>query len=76
MKVPIMITTAVFDTKPYDREPLQHAAAKGSIDWRPVIGALGVAALFYRYVESPAASTRIGATLAWPVKRLLSRQAG
>lgn len=29
-----MITTAVFDTKPYDREPLQHAAAEGSIDWR------------------------------------------
>lgn len=29
-----MITTAVFDTKPYDREPLQHAAAKSSIEWR------------------------------------------
>lgn len=29
-----MITTAVFDTKPYDREPLQHAATQGGIDWR------------------------------------------
>jgi D-lactate dehydrogenase len=28
-----MITTAVFDTKPYDREPLQRAA-NGAIDWR------------------------------------------
>lgn len=37
---------------------------------------IGVAALFYRYVESPAASMRIGATLAWPVKRILSRQTG
>ncbi|WP_153146624.1 acyltransferase [Dechloromonas sp. H13] len=32
---------------------------------------IGVAALFYRYVESPAASLRITATLAWPVRRLL-----
>jgi len=37
---------------------------------------IGVATLFYRYIESPAASMRIGATLAWPVKRLLSRQTG
>lgn len=37
---------------------------------------IGVAALFYRYVESPAASMRISATLAWPVKRILNRQAG
>jgi D-lactate dehydrogenase len=29
-----MITTAVFDTKPYDREPLQQAAAGKEIDWR------------------------------------------
>jgi D-lactate dehydrogenase len=29
-----MITTAVFDTKPYDREPLQRASAKGGIEWR------------------------------------------
>ena len=29
-----MCTVAVFDTKPYDREPLQHAAANGGIDWR------------------------------------------
>ncbi len=29
-----MITTAVFDTKPYDREPLQQAATKSSIEWR------------------------------------------
>jgi D-lactate dehydrogenase len=29
-----MITAAVFDTKPYDREPLQHASAAGAIDWR------------------------------------------
>ena len=29
-----MITTAVFDTKPYDREPLQEAATKSGIDWR------------------------------------------
>ena len=29
-----MITTAVFDTKPYDREPLQLADAGGSIEWR------------------------------------------
>jgi D-lactate dehydrogenase len=28
-----MITTAVFDTKPYDREPLQHASAKREIKW-------------------------------------------
>jgi D-lactate dehydrogenase len=28
------ITTAVFDTKPYDREPLQRAAADRDIDWR------------------------------------------
>lgn len=28
-----MITTAVFDTKPYDREPLQRAATQGGIDW-------------------------------------------
>ena len=29
-----MITAAVFDTKPYDREPLQGAAAAGTVDWR------------------------------------------
>jgi len=29
-----MITVAVFDTKPYDREPLQHASVNGSIEWR------------------------------------------
>jgi D-lactate dehydrogenase len=29
-----MMTTAVFDTKPYDREPLQKAAAGSSVDWR------------------------------------------
>jgi D-lactate dehydrogenase len=29
-----MITTAVFDTKPYDREPLVRASADKSIDWR------------------------------------------
>jgi D-lactate dehydrogenase len=29
-----MITTAVFDTKPYDREPLQRAAAGGDLEWR------------------------------------------
>jgi len=29
-----MITTAVFDTKPYDREPLQGAASGGHIEWR------------------------------------------
>jgi D-lactate dehydrogenase len=29
-----MITTAVYDTKPYDREHLQRAAAEGDIDWR------------------------------------------
>jgi D-lactate dehydrogenase len=29
-----MITTAVFDTKAYDREPLQRAAPAGTIDWR------------------------------------------
>jgi D-lactate dehydrogenase len=28
-----MITTAVFDTKPYDREPLQHAGAASAIQW-------------------------------------------
>jgi len=39
-------------------------------------GSIGVATVFYRYVESPAATLRIGATLAWPVKRLLSRQTG
>ncbi len=31
---------------------------------------MGAATLFYRYVESPAASVRINATLAWPVRRL------
>lgn len=29
-----MITTAVFDTKPYDREPLQSASADHGIEWR------------------------------------------
>jgi D-lactate dehydrogenase len=29
-----MIRTVVFDTKPYDREPLQQADAGGAIDWR------------------------------------------
>jgi D-lactate dehydrogenase len=29
-----MITAAVFDTKPYDREPLQRAAANSGIEWR------------------------------------------
>ena len=29
-----MITTAVFDTKPYDREQLQRDAAQGSFAWR------------------------------------------
>jgi D-lactate dehydrogenase len=29
-----MITTAVFDTKPYDREPLQRASASSAIEWR------------------------------------------
>ena len=29
-----MITTAVFDTKPYDREHLQPASAGGAIEWR------------------------------------------
>ncbi len=29
-----MITTAVFDTKPYDREPLQAAAAGAGVEWR------------------------------------------
>jgi len=29
-----MITIAVFDTKPYDRESLQHAAANTKIEWR------------------------------------------
>jgi len=28
-----MITTAVFDTKPYDREALQHASANRGIEW-------------------------------------------
>jgi len=27
-----MITTAVFDTKPYDREPLQHASAQRDLE--------------------------------------------
>jgi len=26
--------TVVFDTKPYDREPLQHASAGLDIEWR------------------------------------------
>ena len=29
-----MIRTVVFDTKPYDREPLQQASASGGIDWQ------------------------------------------
>jgi hypothetical protein len=28
-----MITTAVFDTKPYDREARQQASADGGIKW-------------------------------------------
>jgi peptidoglycan/LPS O-acetylase OafA/YrhL len=32
---------------------------------------IGVAALFYRWVESPVASRRIAAALTWPVRRLL-----
>ncbi len=36
---------------------------------------IGIATLFYRYVESPAASVRINATLAWPI-RAFTRQAG
>lgn len=30
----MLISTAVFDTKPYDREYLSHAPAAASIDWR------------------------------------------
>ena len=29
-----MIQTVVFDTKPYDREPLQRASAGLDIEWR------------------------------------------
>ena len=29
-----MITVAVFDTKPYDREPLQRASTGSAIEWR------------------------------------------
>src|SRR5437879_4929079 len=29
-----MNTTAVFDTKPYDRAFLQHASAHGDVEWR------------------------------------------
>jgi D-lactate dehydrogenase len=29
-----MLPTAVFDTKPYDRDSLQRAASSGKIDWR------------------------------------------
>src|SRR5678815_4003477 len=29
-----MIQTVVFDTKPYDREPLQRASAELDIEWR------------------------------------------
>ena len=29
-----MITTAVFDTKPYDREQLQRSSAHSGIEWR------------------------------------------
>ena len=29
-----MMLTVVFDTKPYDREPLQHASAGFDIEWR------------------------------------------
>ncbi len=29
-----MITTAVFDTKPYDREQLQRTSVHSGIDWR------------------------------------------
>jgi D-lactate dehydrogenase len=34
VKMKPMITTAVFDTKPYSREPLQRASANSSIEWR------------------------------------------
>jgi len=34
---------------------------------------MAVATLFYRWVESPAASRRIATALAWPVKRLRGR---
>ena len=33
-KLDNMIQTAVFDTKPYDREPLEKASAESGIDWR------------------------------------------
>jgi len=36
---------------------------------------IGVAALFYRFVESPAASRRIATAVAWPVKGLFGRGA-
>lgn len=29
-----MITCAVYDTKPYDRDYLLHAAGSGGVDWR------------------------------------------
>jgi D-lactate dehydrogenase len=33
-KLDNMMQTAVFDTKPYDREPLEKASAESGIDWR------------------------------------------
>ena len=52
-------------------ESASTAAVGMALAWA---ASMGVATLFYRYVESPAASVRINATLAWPVKRILSRQ--
>jgi D-lactate dehydrogenase len=34
VKLPHMIQTVVFDTKPYDREPLQEASTGSGIEWR------------------------------------------
>ena len=52
-------------------ESASTAAVGMALAWAT---SMGVATLFYRYVESPAASVRINATLAWPVKQILSRQ--
>ena len=37
---------------------------------------IGVAALFYRFVECPAASRRISTALAWPFNKVIGRNAG
>lgn len=64
----------------YVKFGLESASTTTAGSAGPAIGMLaawatsiGAATLFYRFVESPAASRRIGAALTWPARRLLGR---